>query len=192
MSDSKDVNRIIDPAPAQTAISSIDCIACPSGAVKEDETKKVADKAADREMMIKDLSKTLRSINNVCDPINDYLKFRQCISPEVNVIIDLSQWSMVMYGIKAATKSAIDHDYMNIENPPDSLKESMIKAYSELDTVSDSFANSMKDVITLVQNKLVPSDMHVAELQRETRTVTRSPTHLLDSMRSKRFDDKLP
>ena len=141
-------NQIIHPAPDQTVVS-------PNTRPSVAEVVNVAKvEAEQREEAIKNLSKKLRTINNTCHPLNDYIKFQQCISPDIRVLLDLNQMMMFLCAIKASVKSNIDCEYMDITNPPESLKASMEKAYASVDFVADSFVVSLKQIVALMQSRL--------------------------------------
>lgn len=100
-----------------------------------------------REASIKNLTKRLRKINNICDPINDYLKFQKCMSNNDKILVDLNQWVALLYTLKSYVKDDIDQDYMDIIEQPAHLKQCMIKTYDNLDSVSNAFTESVKEII---------------------------------------------
>lgn len=154
-----DSSQIILPAPDQASlVASSHLVASPCQQSQQNQAPNMARKAEQREVAIKDLSKTLRTINNACDPLSDYFKFQQCISPDLRVLLDLNQWILLSCAMRVAVKSNIDCEYMNISDPPESLKTAMEKAYTAIDTVIDSFTTSMKQTIKLLQSRLVNPD----------------------------------
>lgn len=200
MSDTSDsCNRIIDPAPAQAVVSagnqnaganrSVQPVQVVSSqpTVTSSSQRNVesaeSEKIKERERAIKDLNKQLRVVNNICDPICDYIKFQKNMNPEVRALIDINQWMMMLFALKAAVKTQIDYTYMDIQEPPSSLKESMTKAYDNLDSVSNAFSDSMKEVVNLLQSQ--------SRLNKESSpsTQNKSEPSVLEAMVS---DNRLP
>lgn len=155
---------IIQPAPAQATVTTNQSTTTSTTETHSKNSEET------NESRIKNLMKELRTINNVCASLNDFVKFQENIPPETRVIIESSYWVAFMYGLKAATKTMIDDKYMDITEPSQQLKQSMEKAYTSLDTVSDSFSRSMKDIIATMKN-------HKKE--------SRSKTSILDAMTEK-------
>lgn len=142
---------LIQPAPAQTVLESQNSIVCRSPV----PTQSIIDPSQlNSDDKVKNLSRTLRVINNICGPVCEYANFQRNLLPDVRIITDINQWMMAMYAIKGLLKGFIDDQYMNIQDPSQSLKQSMERAYNNIDLVSDSFAGSMKEVLTLVQSRL--------------------------------------
>jgi hypothetical protein len=141
--------QIIRPAPAQTTVSTE---SASSGAQSNNSE---VDKAKLREQAIKDLSKNLRMINNICGPLCDYAKFESSINPDIRVLLNINQWMIVMCALKAASKCSIDSAYMDISDPPESLKQTLKNVYTNLDSVTEAFSSSMKEIITLIQSRLI-------------------------------------
>lgn len=167
MSESAAANdRIIHPAPAQCVVSAgnqqpqnnpaVDA-ELEKAKVRKREAEEKQEQQEQREKSIKNLNKKLRMVNNICGPLCDYFKFQRNLNPEIRALIDLNQWMMLMFALKAAVKSQMDYDYMDIVEPPDNLKTAMANAYNNLDAVSDSYTESMKEIVKLHQNKSNPS-----------------------------------
>ena len=133
---------IINPAPPSANVN--------NNVPLVDKEKEKQDK--NKECTIRDLTRELRIINNICDPICEYNKFQQSINPELRVLIDINQWVGLIYMLKSAIKSQIDTSYMDIEDPPEVLKEAMLKTYNSMDHASQSIENSMKEIINLIQS----------------------------------------
>jgi hypothetical protein len=152
--------KIVNPAPSNTCIlpsSSISCCLCEQ--VHGDSRSEVHNtnshvEAIKREDKIKCLNRQLRLINNTCGPIDEYIKFQTCLNPRLRMLSDINQWMLLMYTMKAVIKTDIDHEYMDITNPPDQLKMSMATAYDNLNLVSESFATSMKEILLLIQSEI--------------------------------------
>lgn len=137
--------------------------AAESVAVPEKEKDEIKQNAQERERKIKNLTKQLRTINNVCSPINDYMKFQQFVSPDIRVLMEINQWMLMVFACKAGAKTSIDCEYMDIIEPPLALKEAMAATYNNLESVCESFTNSMKEIVILIQSRLTqPSSPVVA------------------------------
>src|SRR5579863_1510935 len=135
---------IINSAPEATAAERI--------AAAEKERKKSEEKVQERENKIKNLTKQLRTINNICSPINDYMKFQQFVNPDIRVLMEINQWMLLVFACKAGAKTSIDCEYMDIIEPPLALKEAMATTYGNLDSLGDAFTSSMKEIVTLIQS----------------------------------------
>jgi hypothetical protein len=155
-----DPNDIIRPAPDQTVLG--EAVRVVPRANSEPS------KAEKNERTIECLSRTLRVINNACEPINDYIKFHQYMTPETRVILDVNQWVMFMTIAKIAIKSYIDHEYMDITDHPQKLKTAMEKAYTGIDSVSDAFVSSMKQIIDIMQTSKTSPSVSKCKLSSET------------------------
>lgn len=143
-------DQIIIPAPAQANMNAnqpaTQAVVPPVSKTKDDSSIET------NESQIKDLSKQLRVINNVCSSMVDFIKFNENIPAESRVMIESSYYVGMMYSLKAIVKSLIDDEYMNITEPPPKLNQAMEKAYTNIDSVCETFARSMKDVIELMKN----------------------------------------
>lgn len=137
-------DSIIRPAPPQAQVISTESqVAINSTEKKSKENDK-----------IKDLRRILRVIDNICGPFNEYLKFNQCLKPEVRVLLDLNQSTMAFLAMKTLTKNLIDYQYMDIQEPSNQLMKAMEKTYANIDSVSDAIINSMKEMVTIMQNDI--------------------------------------
>ena len=154
-SESAASDQLIQPAPAQSSVASLGTIQSSVTSVPSETEKAVLEKAKERDDAIKRLNKYLRQIQNVCGPMSEYVKFQQNVNPDVRVLIDLNQWMLLMYGLKSVTKNEIDSQYMDIIEPPESLKIAMESAYDNLDSVSVTVENSIKEIISLVQSRII-------------------------------------
>jgi len=155
---SKMSDNIINPAPAQISFSSI----------SNNNNSQVDLSPHDRsiEDKINDLNRSLRIFKNISQPINQYLEFQQIMDPKLRVIIDVNQWVMLMLAGKSALISLIEDDYADIKDPPEDLIKSMHNFYNDIDILSDSFTNSMKQIITLMQSQILsspPDQIHSSE-----------------------------
>lgn len=199
MSDSSVSNeRIIHPAPAQAAVSQVSTTlesdssvsnerliqpAPAQSIVSQVSTTSHEASAEARDVNIRNLTKSLRTINNVCGPICEYMKFQRGLSPEHRVLIEINQWMLIMYGLKAMLRTEIDDNYMNITDPPRSLKQAMGEAYTNVDAVIESFSVSMKDIISMIQSRLTPvSSTSISGSSRETSILTAMTTSLEDRL----------
>lgn len=106
-----------------------------------------------RAQKIDEFTKSLSIVKNACEPLNGYLKFQQCLTPEIRTLIALNYSILVMNVMKGVAKGALDWQFMDIRDPPETLKEGLTKAYSDIDGVVTTFENSMKDVVALIQPK---------------------------------------
>lgn len=140
-----DHNDIIRPAPDQTVLGA-PVRPVPPSSENSNETLR-------NEGAVACLSRKLRVINNACDPLNDYIKFRQYMTPEIRVITDINQWVMFIALAKIAIKSYIDYEYMDIKDHPQTLKTAMEKAYNGIDSVGNSFISSMTEIISIMQSR---------------------------------------
>src|SRR5436853_4163095 len=147
------VEHIISPAPAQSSLLlSSDRSLLLSNDNKQDNEERGTE--------IKILTKRLRTINNICDGIKGNIEFQKCMSAENKVLVEVNQWITLMYTMRTYIKNSIDSDYMDIIEPPQSLKHSMSKTYTVLDDVSAAFSNSMRDIVLMSQMpKVVPMDI---------------------------------
>ena len=155
-SSSSESEQIIQPAPAQTSVSTPTNARTSSpqsnnNSSSNSSRREGASNRSSREDHIRSLMKQLRIINNVCGPLTQYMAFQQHMSPEMRVVIDVNQWVGLMFAAKVGITSVIDQDYMDIVDPPESLKKSMETAYSNIDSVTNSFTESMKQIITVMQ-----------------------------------------
>lgn len=160
MSDSQ-AEQIIHPAPDQVFISRehnvpISSNHSPSNGDGAAAAAAAAAAAVKKEEQIRRLKSNLRLVNNVCGPIQQYVDFQQCLMPEIRVALDINQWMMLILGGKAAIKSFIDESYIGIRDPPADLNESMESAYDSIDSVTDSMAKSMKEIVILLQKQSAP------------------------------------
>lgn len=108
-----------------------------------------------RQSKINELRTKLQIINSVCEPICEFLNFHNSMNPEIRAVVDINHWMFLIYGLKAVVKELIDVEYLDIVEPPVPLKESMKKAYSNLNSVSDGFKSSMEEISLLLQDKLL-------------------------------------
>lgn len=150
MAEASRSDRIIQPAPAQTAVST-------SQQESPEATLAASKEAESRARKIKNLTKQLRMINNVCDPIRDFTKFQNFLSPDIRILLQMNQWVGLVYAFKAAIKSTIDDDYLDINDHPQTLKTAMEKTYTNIDSVCELMVSSMKEIITLEQSRLSQS-----------------------------------
>lgn len=152
--------QIINPAPPLTNVSE------PSS---NGNQSLPSDKALEKqENAIRSLTRDLRIINNICEPICEYSKFQQSIKPELRVLIDINQLIGLIYGLKSAVKSNIDSSYLDIKDPPEILKEAMLKTYDSIDHASQSIEKSMKEMIDMIQSNIYSSS-HVSFNKVETK-----------------------
>jgi len=148
MSTSVAMDQIIQPAPAQTAISSNPSrLTSTSNQPNNDEREP-------REKKIKSLITKLRMISNVAGTAGEYVKFQRSMSPDIRIVLDVNQWMMLMLIGKATIKNIIDQEYMEISEPPPQLKQAMEKAYASIDSAYEAFSCSMKEILILAQSRL--------------------------------------
>jgi hypothetical protein len=124
--------NIIDPAPAQTFLQNSQ-----SNDKREDEIKR--------------LREYLRRIDNICEPMTEYTIFQRNINPQIRMFIDIDKMMMVIYALKSAVKMELDEKYTNINNPSDSLRIGMENTYNNMDRLTQSLSDSMKQIIDLLQ-----------------------------------------
>jgi len=111
-----------------------------------------------REKSIKDLTKELRRITNLCEPMCAYTTYQTNMNPEVRILSDINQWSILLFTLKYSVKTSIDMSYLDITDPPESLKQAMEKAYKSLDVVSESLIKSMKEVGDFLQSRITNTE----------------------------------
>lgn len=144
---------VINPAPDQTTLS-ID--------------NKSLTMKRDRSAQIEELKSYLCSVNNICEPINNYIKFQSCMNqtPEVKTLLMINQSVLLFNVLKSYIKNDINQDYMVIKDQPENLTESMTKTYDNLDALCESFTSSMKDVVRLIEEKQQSSTccLHVSRV----------------------------
>jgi hypothetical protein len=173
-----DSERIIDPAPDHTPVGSRSSCSLPRRKVDSDKNESSeVENFRERERKISDLSKQLRSINNVCGPINEYIKFQSHTNTNIRVICDMNQLMLLMFAAKGIAKGVMDENYMNISDPPEELQRTMIKCYDNLDSVIESISKSIKEIIDLMQSDAIAKPCN--------------KTALLDEMLGKK-NDRLP
>jgi len=176
---------IIRPAPAQAemvsgSIRSIPLINIGAEDKKSDENNK----------QIKDLSKVLRAIDNVCGPLTEYLKFNQCLKPEIRVILDINQTTLMLLGLKVMVKNLVDIQYMDIQNPSSQLKDSMEKTYTNLETLTNDITKSMQEM-SLTMQSLILQIPHQVSQQTPSQTVYHPKESILSAMKES-SRNKLP
>ena len=80
----------------------------------------------------------------------------------MRISFDLNQWIVMILALKAAGKNFIDEQYMDIENPPSDLNESMIRSYDNIDKVVDDFVKSITDIVLVLQQHIKQQQQPVA------------------------------
>lgn len=105
-----------------------------------------------RQRNIVSLNRTLSAVKNLSEPICQFLQFEQtCLTPQTRALFGLNYMMMAMCGAKGAIKTWIDHEYMDIKDPPSTLKDGVTKAYSDIDKVTAEFEKSIKEIATMIQ-----------------------------------------
>jgi hypothetical protein len=135
---------IIQPAPASSSI--------------EDETPPIvsttnSSEQTERNSKIKFLEKDLMLLNNIVDPIQQLTTLEQHLSPQLRIIIRSNQLVTVALLAKAALKTSMDERYLDISDPPQSLKDKMETATASVDNLVKIYIDSMVEIINYIQNQ---------------------------------------
>jgi hypothetical protein len=136
---------IIQPAPAQSAV-------CSSQDTSPRNNIVVTTQTVDSKL--NNLMSQLRLINNICDPIRELTQFRNSMSTDIRMIVELNGLVCIIYGIKATVKLMIDENYSTINDHPQTLKNAMEKTYATIDSVCESMVTSIKEIIMMGQTRL--------------------------------------
>ncbi|CAH6420049.1 Hypothetical protein HVR_LOCUS1082 [uncultured virus] len=167
---------IISPAPAQVSVADVienGRIAAVAQRTQTEEQRRTRvaeaerirveneEKAKTREEKIKDFKRQTRILNNICGPFAEYMKFQQGINPEMRVIMDINQWMIMMLAAKSAITTMMEDNYVDIENPPEDVKTAMGTIYNNIDIVSQSFTNSMNQIVSMMQNQIIKGSSSV-------------------------------
>lgn len=154
---------IIRPAPAQSEMVLGEVKSVPSiNIIHEDK------KMEENNRKSNELCQTLRVIDNICGPYTEYLNFNKCLKPEIRVILDLHQTTMLFLGLKIAAKNVIDMQYMNIQNPSSQVKVAMEKTYDNLDSLTDNIRKSMEEMSLTMQSLILASKSEQVTTSQET------------------------
>lgn len=106
-----------------------------------------------RDRKIKRLEEHLRIINTICTPFTQHVTFQQCMDPDIKIISDANQWAMISFALKATITGWIDDEFHQIDDPSRTLQRDMTKTLSNLNSTVEIFTNSMKEMITISQNR---------------------------------------
>lgn len=134
-------DQLIQPAPAYSSIAE---------ATSADQKRKLED----REKHIKALQKNLRIMTRIAEPLQQAMQLEQhCLSPQLRIILRSNQLASLALGFKGIFNAYIDDAYLEIEDPPTSLKENVERGHTTLDALVQIYIDSMMDVITYIQNQ---------------------------------------
>jgi hypothetical protein len=101
---------------------------------------------------ITDLQKMIRRLNVTCEPIQQSILIEQeFFNPQIRILVRFHQLLSLAFAIKALVKGVYEESYMEIENPPDSLRAELDRAFATVDTVANTYIESMRDMLNHIQ-----------------------------------------